>query len=189
MSFSLQKNVQYEYFLPLFQIALEHCIGDKGSVDSLDGTTVGGKKKKKKRRHRLVLFLNLYSFTFAVICINAQTCLKDPTFLSWQQIYILCKLPKYKNVVWLLAVEGIMQKKHDSNNIKIIRVTAVGTIIQTVEVNMLVRCDIDELTEVISMSWPRWYTPLSSYYDIVYSEKICFCAFHDVIISSGQMLC
>lgn len=45
-----------------------------------------------------------------------------------------------------------MQKKHDSNNIKIIRVTAVGTIIQTVEVNMLVRCDIDELTEVISMS-------------------------------------
>lgn len=181
MSFSLQKNVQYEYFLPLFQIALEHCIGDKGSVDSLDGTTVGGKKKKKKRRHRLVLFLNLYSLTFAVICINAQTCLKDPTFLSWQQIYILCKLPKYKNVVWLLAVEGIIQKK-TWLNIKIIRVTAVGTIIQTVEVNMLVRC-------MISMSWPRWYTPSSSYYVIVYSEKIFFCAFHDVIISSAQMLC
>ncbi|CAC5363917.1 VSX2 [Mytilus coruscus] len=33
---------------------LEHSIGDKGSVDSLDGTTVGGKKKKKKRRHRTI---------------------------------------------------------------------------------------------------------------------------------------
>jgi hypothetical protein len=76
MSFSLQKNVQYEYFLPLFQIALEHCIGDKGSVDSLDGTTVGGKKKKKKRRHRLVLFLNLYSLTFAVIMFFFVLCLQ-----------------------------------------------------------------------------------------------------------------
>lgn len=130
--FPKKNHVQYEYFLPLFQTALEHSIGDKGSVDSLDGTTVGGKKKKKKRRHRLVLFLNLCSFTFAVIFIKVQTCVKDSPFLSWQQIYILYKISKYKNVVWLLAVEAIIQKQiHDSNNIKIylIRVTAVGTII------------------------------------------------------------